>query len=276
MALHGGQGGQQAAIVPGLHGLGGVKALPQLVPHLPAVIVHAVQVGQLVGQDQLLLPQPGIRGLSDGLELALIPHPAFVLGVGVDQSRHIHAELLIDIQQRGLGILQHVVEGSGGQQIEIGIHAVQGGHRGHRVENIGLIRPLAAGSAVAGGGKPDGPLHHVRLTLLPGLGLPLLLTAVPGGLIPGGGLLVKAGEQDAHAILGVDLHPVEGGFQGDPGGLLLGIAIGPGGDGGEGDAVQAALPGQLQAVPIAPAQQDGILLLAGVDRAHGVDDVLGL
>ena len=256
--------------------LGGVEALPQLVPHLPAVIIHAVQIGQLVGQDQLLLPQPGVGGLGDGLELALIPHPALVLGVGVDQGGHIHAEALVDVQQSGLGVLQHIVESSGGQQIKVGVHAVQGGHRGHRVKNIGPVRALAGGPAVAGSGILDGPLHHVRLALGGGLGLPVLLAAVPDGLIPGGGLLVKAGKQDAHTVLGVDLHPVESGLQGDLGGLLLGIAIGPGGDGGKGDAVQTVLPGQLQAVPIAPAQQSGVLLLAGVDGAHGVDDVLGL
>lgn len=63
--------------------------------------------------------------------------------------------------------------------------------------------------------------------------------------------------------------------QGNPGGLVQGVAVGAGGDAGEGHRAQAVASGQGQTGTVAGGEQQSVLGAAPVDGTHRVDDVPG-
>ena len=88
--------------------------------------------------------------------------------------------------------------------------------------------------------------------------------------------VIKAGEQDRHAGVRVNLHPVGNRFEGDFSRRPQRIAINTGRNSRECNTVDAMLPSQLKRVPITASEQFDILGCTAVHRADGVDDVLCL
>lgn len=66
-------------------------------------------------------------------------------------------------------------------------------------------------------------------------------------------------------------------FQGYAGRLGHGIAVDPGGDGGEVHGINAVLSGKLQTAPIAGGQRRRLAMPAALpDGSYGVKDIPGL
>ena len=191
-----------------------------------------------------------VGGAADlGEQLAVEVCALVALGVGhalfVDLAQQHLGEALVQLAQR---VLQRGHGGGPGRGTVL--HGLR--RRGHRL-------PLRAGAAVV---MERGV---VVVDVLADVGIQAAARQEAG--------LVKQHEQHEHVLLGL-IQKLADGVHRDAEGLILGIAVGSGGDQREGEAFEAVLRGQAQAVGVAGRQQLTLPCQAAVpDGAHGVDDI---
>jgi Flp pilus assembly protein TadD len=133
-----------------------------------------------------------------------------------------------------------------------------------------------AGQApAAGSARPD--LAHAPAVEPPPEVKARLASAQLGQGVPIGAQGVFAEKDEAHLAEGLRVLPDAPGrrLQGHPGGVLQGIAVGAGGDAGEGHGGQPVFGGQAEGAFIGRGQEPLVFGAAPVDRPHGVDYLLG-
>ena len=266
----------ELAIIPGLPLLGYVEPLPECLTYPLRVDSHLAQICDRIRHGKHFLPPPRVREAGDSRQLAHIPNPTLVLGVTAHKGRHIHTKSVIEIQSGGPGILHGIVQYAGCHQVDVSIHRGEDGQRFQRVQNIGPAGTLSDCPLVGVHGKLDCLFQHSVIFPDDGALVPPSLMLLPHVAVYLGRAVIKAGEQDRHAGVRVNLHPVGDHLEGDFSCRPQRIAINTGRNGRESDAMDAMRPGQHEGIPIAVAEQFGVLGCAAVHRADGVDDVLCL
>jgi Flp pilus assembly protein TadD len=137
-----------------------------------------------------------------------------------------------------------------------------------------LPAPEAPGPA-AGGQPPD--LAHAPAVEPPPEARARMASAQLGQGVPIGaqGVVAEKHEADLAEGSGMVFDALGHGPQGDAGGLVQRVAVGPGAEAGKGHRGQAVLRGQIQGAPVGRGQEPLVFGAAAVDRPHGVDYLLG-